>query len=147
MRNIRIWIVVMSVIFFLADVGMMYTRFMEKTLIQRVSISCEAVISYPMYIMVIYTFCSNNIEPIKYCVHMLYIRMQFGFFNMPKLEVGPNHRARLASKAMAQAVIIMFTSQLATQITTNSRLKAFILISNVLIMFIVTIVITTDAKL
>ena len=88
----------------LSDVAMMYTRINSKTLVQLVGMALEALISYPIYCMIIYSFCTDNLKPIRYVIHMLYVRFQLGWFNMPGKEVGPNNRVRLAGKAMVQAV-------------------------------------------
>ena len=46
----------------------------------------------------------------------------------------------MAGKAMFHSVIILFTTQLATQIMSNNKMKAFVIIFNNFIMYIIMVV-------
>lgn len=50
---------------------------------------CEGIVTYPMWIGVIYSYKTKNLNPIKWMIHALILRTQLGFLNMfmpPKEE-------------------------------------------------------------
>ena len=99
-----------------------------------------AMITYPMYAMIVYSFCTDNLKPIKYIIHMMCLRFQLGWLNMPGKEAGPNYSGRLAGKVMVQTLMIVSTIHLTVQIIKNNRIKAFIIIFNSILMYVMLIV-------
>ena len=111
--NCRKFLLMSCITLFVTDVSMVYPRFMKKKFFpNQVAIVGEAIVTLPLYILMIHSFCRKTTRFIKVMMVLLAIRLQFGFFQLPGPEVGLNVQARGLNKAVAQALIIIQLLQL-----------------------------------
>lgn len=139
MLNIRKFLVTLSIIWFIADIGMLYPRFlMKKFFPNQIGMVIEALLVYPIYIMLIMSYCKrfkNKKALIKPALIATIVRTQFGFWNLPDAEVGKNEKVRYGTKALSQGLILMMAIQMLSTFTKNYVMLFLLLNFNVLLMY------------
>ena len=104
----------------------------------------EAIVSYPTYIILIWSYRTNNYEAAYLLIILVLIRVSLGFLNPPGAEVGPNRDGRLAIKWMAQLAVCNYSMNLACHIYKRNLHK--VLIQGIAYLFILPSVYFTTFK-
>ena len=126
--------------FMITDYAMVYPQFLNKKFFpQQLGMILQMIVSYPMYILIVHSFCSKSLRFVRHMTILLGFRVLFGFFNEVGPEMGINFNTRSMTKTLAQTQIIMCNIQLVSQIFKNRIFIFIYMVGNLLSMYIMTI--------
>ena len=92
----------------------MFPSFTNQQLPNKIAIIFQGALIFPVYFLVLHSFCRKSFRFIKAMILLLVLRIQVGFSQVPKAGISQNFYTRGLTKVIFQSMTLLMLHQLMT---------------------------------